>query len=140
MPIMQNRPEGLVGRTFPEAQGIYAVNLVGREADRVVLEVSPELHHGQPRMKYTPSGPGMVVQQLSREVEVFAKLRTEVAMSPGEILVVTCLPGSQNRLGGLFHHADATTGGEQKYLLVRLSQAPPQPVLSAASDSTWPWQ
>ncbi len=140
MPLLRSTPDGLVGKTFADAQGIYAVELASSDANRAVLNISPELHYGQPRMKYTPAGPGMVVQQLARDVELFDHLRTEVALAPGEMLVVTSLPGSQSRLGGLFHHVESSEGKQQKYLLVRLSQVPQPKSLAAASDTAWPWK
>lgn len=140
VPLVRSTPDGLMGGTFEDAQGIYAVTLSGREANRAVIEIAPELHFGQPRMKYTPSGPGMVVQQLAREVESFGELRTEVTLAPGEILVVTSLPGLQHRLGGLFHHVSSDAGLQQKYLLIRVSQVPEASALAAANDDAWPWQ
>jgi hypothetical protein len=139
-PLLRSNPCGLSGRTFSDAQGIYAVQLVGRDADRAVLEVSPELHYGQPHMKYTQAGPGVVVKQMGRDVEQFDSLRMEVDLAPGEILVVTSLPASQTRLGGLFHHVESSEGGQQKYLLIRMSQVPDTPSLAASSDAAWPWK
>ena len=125
--------------TPAHAQGIYAVQLLGQQAERVTLELAPELHYGQPHMKYTPSGPGMVVQKLTRDTRLFDELEIEVDLAAGELLVVTALPGAQHRLGGLFHHTGDGGSLEQKYLLLRLSQVPRSPALAASPDGVWPW-
>ncbi len=138
MALFRCTPDGLVGDTYADAQGIYAVQLVGQQDRQAVLEFLPELHHGEPRMKITP-GPGMVVQQLGRDVETYEALRTKVSLAPGEMLVVTSLPDAQHQLGGLFHHSSSDSSAEQKYLLVRLSRAPETPLLTAADDTAWPW-
>lgn len=138
--LLRGKSGSLVGQTFPDAQGIYGVEVVGSTGDRVSLEVSPELHFGQPRMKYIPSGPGMVVQQLARDSEVFDELRTRVELAPGEMLVLTSLPRCGHRLGGLLHREDDDAPGEQKYLLIRVSQTPDAVQLAASDESLWPWQ
>lgn len=138
--LLRGKSGNLVGQTFPDAQGIYGVEVVGVSGDRVSLELSPELHFGQPRMKYIPSGPGMVVQQLARDTKVFDELRTRVELAPGEMLVLTSLPRCDHRLGGLLHRADNHSPSEQKYLLLRLSQTPDAVQLAANDESLWPWQ
>ncbi|QDU58222.1 hypothetical protein [Aeoliella mucimassa] len=138
--LLENQDHQLTGRQFPDAQGIYGLKAVSRTSDRVQVELLPELHHGQPRMQIRPSGPGMVVQQFARDFEGFDDLRLSVDLAPGEILVITCLPESAHRLGGLFHHTEVESYVEQKYLLVRLAHVPEPANLAAEKNSYWPWK
>ncbi|WP_425395713.1 hypothetical protein [Aeoliella sp.] len=138
--LLRGGESGLVGRAFPAAQGIYGVEVSELAAGRVKLRLLPELHHGQPKMKFVNPAPGMMFQRLQRDVEVFAELETEVDLSPGEMLVVTSLPGSKHRLGSLLHHTLEDEAVEQKYLLVRVSQLPQSEVLASDDDDAWPWK
>lgn len=137
--LLASEQHQLVGRQYPDAQGIYGFQALSRTADRVEIELLPEMHHGQPRMQYRPSGPGMVVQQLAREIEGFDDLRVVAELSPGEMLVVTCLHDAEHRLGGLFHHSELESFTEQKYLLVRLAHVPKSKPMSSSERGFWPW-
>ena len=138
--LLENENHQLVGRQYPDAQGIYAFQAVSRNGDRVEMELIPELHHGQPHMQYRTPGQGMIVQQLARDAEGFDNLRIAAELAPGEMLVVTSLPDSEHRLGGLFHHTEVETFTEQKYLLVRLANVPQVAELASEPSSFWPWR
>lgn len=139
--LLRGEHGSLTGREYADAQGIYAMELGSRDGNRVQLKLEPELHYGQPKMKYTPSGPGMVVQKLARDRESFEALQTEVDLAPGEMLVVTSLPGGAHRLGGLLHRCDEDDRPRQKYLLIRVSQVPEMAQLASDDgDRAWPWQ
>lgn len=138
--LLRGQQGALIGREYPEAQGIYAMEIAERDGNRVRLRLEPELHYGQPKMKFTP-GPGMLVQKLARDRETFAALRTEVALAPGEMLLVTSLPGGGHRLGGLLHRCEEGDAPQQKYLLIRVSQVPELAQLASDTrDTAWPWQ
>lgn len=139
-PLLRGRGDKLVGRSFPDAQGIYAIEANHTPEGRAQIDLVPELHYGQLQMKFVPSGPGMVVQQPKRDIECFDELRTKVELAPGEMLVVTSLPGCEHRLGSLFHHTSEAGSTQQKYLLLRLSQVPESRALASSSESIWPWK
>jgi hypothetical protein len=139
-PLLRGQGGKLVGRTFEGAQGIYAIEASHTPEGRARIELMPELHHGQAQMRYVPLGPGAVTQKLQREIEPFEELQTSVELAPGEMLVVTSLPGSEHRLGSLFHHTSEAGSKQQKYLLLRLSQVPESKALATSSDSSWPWK
>ncbi|MGI9456907.1 MAG: hypothetical protein ACR2NU_10115, partial [Aeoliella sp.] len=140
MRLLRRTGGELTGRSYPEASGLYGLEVAKIAGDQVELQLTPELHHGRPRMQYTTSGPGMVVQRLARDTEVFADLRTSVMLAPGEMLLVTSLPNAGHRLGGLLHCTESDSGPQQKVLLVRLSQVPQSHAIASTSDSVWPWQ
>lgn len=139
-PLLRGQGGKLVGRSFEGAQGIYALEASHTPEGRAKIDLIPELHHGQAQMRYVPLGPGAVTQKLQREIEPFEELRTKVELAPGEMLVVTSLPGCETRLGSLFHHTSEAGSKQQKYLLLRLSQVPESQALATHSDSSWPWK
>ncbi len=130
----------LTGRSYPDARGIYGLEVVSTQNDQIELQLTPELHHGQMRMQYTPSGPGRVVQRLAREVEVFTDLQVRVTLTPGEILLVTSLSKSSHCVGGLFYHTESDSVPQQKVLLIRVSQVPESHAIAAQDASSWPWR
>lgn len=140
VPLLRREGEYLIGDTFTAAQGVYALQVVQSQGQQVELQLTPELHHGEPRMKYTPLGPGMVTQRLAREIEVFSELNTKIWLAPGEMLLVSSLPDPGHKLGGLLHRTSNDTSAEQQYLLVRLSQIPKSDSLAAVDGSVWPWR
>ena len=139
-PLLRDSGGKLTGRSFEGAQGIYAIEAGHTPEGRASIDLMPELHHGQAQMRYVPLGPGAVTQKLQREIEAFAELKTKVELAPGEILVVTSLPGCEHRLGSLFHHTSEAGAKQQKYLLLRLSQVPESQALATHSESSWPWK
>jgi len=140
LPLFRRVGDSLVSDTYNDAQGVYALKVIKSQGQQVELELTPELHFGQPRMQYTPLGPGMVTQRLARETEVFSDLRTKAWLAPGEMLLVSSLPQPGHKLGGLLHRTSSEAGTEQQYLLIRLSQVPTSNVLAASDDSIWPWR
>lgn len=140
VPLFRRVGDDLVSDTYDDAQGVYALKVLKSQGQQVELELTPELHFGQPRMQYTPLGPGMVTQRLARETEVFSDLRTKAWLAPGEMLLVSSLPQPGHKLGGLLHRTSSESGTEQQYLLVRLSQVPKSQALASTDDSIWPWR
>lgn len=108
------------GKTYTQAQGMFAVKTFPQGDGRIKLELTPELHYGQARTKYAPGQEGAFQLQTSREQEVFDKLRLEQTLAPGQTLVITGLPSTG--LGGQFFTEKTPGGMQRKLLLVRLSQ------------------
>lgn len=136
--LIRRREGELTGRPYSRAQGLYAVEVIRREGDRIELELTPEVQHGQPKMQYTAAGPGTVVQRPGQDREIFDDLRTRVSLVSGEMLVVAPLPDAASKLGGMFHTTAGVEGAQQRILLVRLSQVPPSKAL-AEQTAAWPW-
>lgn len=133
------RHEGeLTGRPYTTAQGIYGLELIRKEGDRVELEFTPEIQHGQPKMQYKAAGPGVVIQRPGRDTEVFDDLTTRVSLVSGEMLLVAPLPDAGSKLGGMFHLTQGADGPQQRILMVRLSQVPRTKSL-AQTQTAWPW-
>jgi hypothetical protein len=127
LPLLVSGDRELSGRTYQQAQAIYALE-VDPQPDRTALvELTPELHHGSPTIRWTrgDDGSGILRQAPVRDHEVFNQLRISVNLAPGEMLVLMSLPDSGSRLGQYFHTVDSTEGRQQKLILIRLAQVPP---------------
>jgi hypothetical protein len=128
MPLLINRGhESLGGDTFQQAQAIYTLR-VDPQPDRTVLvELTPEVHHGVPRTRWTRGEDNAGVLRLApaRDHEVFNQLRTTVKLAPGEMLLLMGLPDSGSSLGHYFHTVDSANGRQQKLILIRLADVPP---------------
>lgn len=126
----------LTGETFREVQAVYTLR-VGRD-DRGGYQVSltPELHMGQPRMEWVRDETNMIAYPTTeREKRVYDDLRIEAPLVLGEMLLVTSLPDASSELGRYFHEAESSPEGRRKAILVRLTQAPPDPAFAAARDA-----
>ncbi len=127
MPLLIGRGRELGGRTFRDAQAIYALTIDPQPDQTVKLQVTPEIHYGPSKLRWSGGEDGMevVLRQLPmREREIFDSMRMEVRLSPGEMLILAGLPDSGCRPGYYFHTADSPGGREQKIVLIRLAQVP----------------
>jgi hypothetical protein len=136
LPLLVNGGRELSGRTYQQAQAIYALR-VDPQPDRTVLvELTPELHHGAPSIRWTrgDDGSGILRQAPLRDREVFHELRMNVKLAPGEMLLLMSLPDEGSRLGQYFHTVDSSEGLQQKLILIRLAQVPPSDTFANVAE------
>lgn len=127
MPLLVGRGRELGGRTFRDAQAIYALTIDPQPDQTVKVQVTPEIHFGPSKLRWSGGEDGMdvVLRQLPmREREIFDSMRMEVRLAPGEMLILAGLPDSGCRPGQYFHTAESAGGREQKIVLIRLAQVP----------------
>jgi len=135
LPLLVSGGRELSGHTFQQAQAVYALR-VDPQPDRAVhVELTPEIHHGTARLRWTGGDDGILRQAPLRDREVFEKLRFMVRLAPGEMLVLTSLPDAGSRLGHYFHTVDSADGPPQKLILIRLAEVPPSDTFTAAGDT-----
>jgi hypothetical protein len=132
LPLLVSGGRELGGRTYHEAQAIYALRVDPRPDRTVFVELTPEIHHGQPRVRWTGGDDGILRQAPLRQREVFDQLRMNVRLAPGEMLVLMSLPDAGSRLGHYFHTVDSADGPQQKLILIRLAEVPPSDTFAAA--------
>jgi hypothetical protein len=124
LPLLVSGERGLGGRPYQQAQAMYAMR-VDPQPDRTTLvELTPELHHGAPSMRFTGGDEGVLYQAPMRDREVFEKMRIKLKLAPGDMLVVMSLPDAGSRLGHYFHTAASSDGPQQKLILIRLAEVP----------------
>ena len=122
---------GLHGRTYTQAESVYAMRAELNDGQRIALRLTPEMHHGQLRNRYAGSDEGIFLFTPSREQEVFDTLEIRTELAPGELLIVGCLPNARGSLGHTFHTSVVQGRTEQKLILVRLLQVPPSEILAS---------
>jgi hypothetical protein len=133
LPLLETHGRVLGGEIFADAQGIYSLRAHPQGDRTVVLELTPELHYGPYRQRYTVDG-GVMMQASMRDRKVFSQLRMNVRLSPGEMLVLMNLPNVGSRLGEYFHTVESPNGRQQKLILLRLAQMPSSDVFDRVSE------
>lgn len=124
LPLLVSGGTELGGHTYAQAQAIYALRVDPRPDRTATVELTPEVHHGLPQLRYTGED-GFLRQASLRDRKVFDRLRVSVKLAPGEMLVLMSLPDAGSRLGHYFHTVDSADGPQQKLILIRLAEVPP---------------
>jgi hypothetical protein len=124
LPLLIHGPQWLSCRTFEQAQAIYTMRVDPQPDQTTMVELTPELHYGAPRVKFTGGEDGLMYQAPTRERQVFDTLRMNVKLAPGDMLVAMSLPDAGSRLGHYFHTVDSSDGPQQKLILIRLAEVP----------------
>jgi hypothetical protein len=94
LPLLVNMGRELSGRTYHEAQAIYALRVDPQPDRTAVIELTPELHYGPPKWRLTRDDGevGILRQAQVRDHAVFHQLRMSVKLAPGNLLVLMALP------------------------------------------------
>lgn len=124
LPLLLGDGRELRGRTYYDAQAMYILEVDPRPDRTAVVQLTPELHHGPPRLRWSQGEEGVLRQASMRDHEVFDGLRLRVKLSPGEMLLLMSLPDSGSRLGQCFHTVESADGRQQKLVLIRLAEVP----------------
>jgi hypothetical protein len=124
LPLLVSGGSELGGHTYEQAQAIYALRVDPQPDHSTLVELTPELHHGAARLRYSGEE-GIVRQVMGKDREVYDRLRFSVKLAPGEMLVLMSLPDAGSRLGHYFHTVDSSDGLQQKLILIRLAEVPP---------------
>lgn len=130
--VVVNDDGSLQGRTYRQAESIYSLRAQAIEGQRVRLELTPELQHGELRQRYAGSDLGTFKMAMSRDRVAFDKLTMQVALAPGELLVMGCLREPGSTLGAAFHSTATEGRHERKLILVRVLETPPSEILAEA--------
>lgn len=131
--LLYQGDRGLSGRTYQQAQAHYTLRAESSPGQLISVRLTPELHHGELRNRYSGTGnQGVFLLTPSREVRTFDELQVAVDLSPGEFLLLGCLPGSPNSLGHALHVPEDSGPKEQKLILLRPLEVPPSEILADA--------
>lgn len=125
LPLLVSGGAELGGHTYEQAQAVYALRVDPQPDRTTMVELTPELQYGQPRLRITGGEEGFFRQASMKDREVFDRLRLSVKLAPGEMLVLMSLPDAGSRLGHYFHTVDSADGLQQKLILIRLAEVPP---------------
>ncbi len=124
LPLLIGEGRELGGGTYRDAQAIYAMQVSPQPGRTAQVQLTPELHYGTPRLRWTSGEEHILRQAPLRDRRVFDQLRMTVQLSPGDMLVLMSLPDAGSRPGHYFHTVDAAEGRQQKLILLRLAEVP----------------
>lgn len=127
LPFFRREKGKLVGRSVERAQGMFALTCAAERDGRIRLRLVPEIHYGDPHLQPV-GGQGVLRLESRRDRQILEDLACEVAISPGDMLVVGCLPDRQGSLGDYFLTTTQSGKREQKLLVIRLSQTQQDPL------------
>jgi hypothetical protein len=124
MPLPVSGDTKLGGRTYEQAKAVYSLRVDPRPDRTALVELTPEIQYGAPRLRFTTGDDGILKQASLNERKVFDQLKLSVRLAPSEMLVLMSLPDSGSRLGHYFHTVDSADGPQQKLILIRLAEVP----------------
>ncbi len=135
LPVLMYESDQISGETYNQAQGIFNLKVFPLPDGRVQVDLTPELHHDQPR-QHRVADQGMMRLDFSRPKRVFEDLALSAKLSPGGMLVMTSLP---NRSGSLGHQFFTENDGrmEQKVLVLRLAQTQHDDLFDTSEALRW---
>jgi hypothetical protein len=124
LPLLISGGSELGGHTYQNAQAVYSLRVDPQPDRSTIVELTPELQHGQPRIRLSGGDQGFVRQESQKDCKIFEKLRVSAKLGPGDTLVLMSLPDAGSRLGHYFHTVESADGPQQKLILIRLAEVP----------------
>lgn len=118
--LRSSKPGNVAGDTFDNAQCIIAVRSFPQSDGSVRLEMTPEIHHGEPQSQWI-AGEGTFHFLSGRKREVYADLKTQLTLSPGQSVVLSSTTEVKG-LGENFFVESGRGASQQKYFLIRVNQ------------------
>jgi hypothetical protein len=131
LPLLVSGDAELGGHTYQQAKAVYSLRIDPRPDRTALVELTPEIQHGAPRLRFATGDDGILKQASLTERKVFDQLQLSVRLAPSEMLVLMSLPNSGSRLGHYFHTVDSADGPQQKLILIRLAQVPDSDTFAA---------
>ncbi|MAT71817.1 MAG: hypothetical protein CMJ58_20095 [Planctomycetaceae bacterium] len=120
--------ETVHGQSYAPVQPTYLVKASPESGQRVRLQVTPELQHGDIRNRVTGGQQGAFMFTASRDREPFPALRIEAELAPGDALLLGGLDDAPGSLGAAFHAAGAS--GDGRLVLIRVAKVPESEILA----------
>jgi hypothetical protein len=121
LPLVEIDQGELRGKPYLKGQGLFAVKSYPQGDGQVRVELSPELHYGDPKLSYV-GDQGMLRIDTGRSKKVFEQLAMSATLAPGEMIVLGSLPEKRGSLGHYFFTEQASGKLDQKLLVIRLAQ------------------
>jgi hypothetical protein len=130
--VLLSDPAGQIsGSTYQNAQCIWGLKTSPQGDGRVRVQLTPEIHHGQPRNRWVGQSTGIFRQVTGRSQKSFDDMQIDTYLAPGQTLILS----ATDELRGLGKHFfDARGADEQqgtKLLLIRLARTQYDDLFSA---------
>lgn len=108
---------------FQQARCVFRLKPVRQQDGWVRLDFTPEVHHGDARMRPTPNEEGWALRG-GQKVDVRNALKFSVTLSTGEFVVVGCEGKDTDLTGNRFFQRETEKAGNvQRLLVVRIADA-----------------
>ena len=134
-PVLLAQGDRISGETYYEVQPVYSLRAELRDDGGYQVVLTPELHYGDARMRWSSDETGMItLGAASREKKVFPELRIEAPLVVGEMLLASSWADAGSSLGHYFHRAEGRVEGRRKAILIRLTRTPPKPVFGSVAE------
>ncbi|MFM7074124.1 MAG: hypothetical protein ACKO38_20245 [Planctomycetota bacterium] len=112
----------LSGRTFHSAQCLLSVKSYARGDGGADLEITPEVEHGEARQRWMgQSHEGTYRLDANRQRWQLEKLRCRFSLTPGQLVVMSCVDPPLGA-GASFFARDDREAGVRRVVLIRLAQ------------------
>lgn len=119
--VVTNDDGMLSGQTCHNAHCEFSMRTFTMGDGRVRLELTPEVHHGQPKQTIV-GGENAFRFDVSQQRIALDQLHIETTLSPGQSLLLTATPEAHG-LGGKFFCSGKSANEHGKLLLIRLAQS-----------------
>lgn len=124
-PMLVRAGNEVTGKTYQQAQGILALRVKPLGDGRATLELTPELHYGEPRRRYEPGEEGSWLLDSGRAREMFDDMQIVTTLARGEMLLVGAqqnMPGSLGQRFFTLGDASSVVVPGERLFLIRLAQ------------------
>ncbi len=102
---------------YAQARCVLRLKPIRQQDGWVMLEFTPEIHHGDSRMRPTPNEEGWALRG-GQKIDVRHALKFSVMLSTGEFVVVGCDGKDADLPGSRFFRRETEKAGEQQRLLI----------------------
>ncbi|PHS01527.1 MAG: hypothetical protein COA78_22570 [Blastopirellula sp.] len=109
----------LHGETYYDAQCKFAITASGQDDGRVLLELTPEIHHGESRQNYREHQ-GMIRIEHRKQRKVFDKLEIKTLLNSGQTIIIGTTPDIKGP-GKAFFTDSKNSDSVRKLLLIRVA-------------------
>ena len=133
--VLTHEAGQVCGERVQQAQCLLAVETNPMGDGRVRIELTPEVHFGQPIQKFVGHD-GVFRLDTGRHRKVFDRLRIEAILVPGQTLIVTGTPEARGLGKHFFAEVPVGDAPQAKLLLIRLSQTQYDDLFAPGADST----
>jgi hypothetical protein len=110
--LLLNRPGGVAGKRYKEANGYLRISASRQDDSGVALRIVPEVHHGPVRQGWGVApgvggalAPQQMVMHSGQQEESFRELAATLTVHAGQVAVIGALPEKRGSLGHFLYTA-----------------------------------
>lgn len=105
---------------FEQTRCVLRIRPTRLEDGWVKLEITPEIHHGESRLRHAATGDGWTFRP-GQLIEVRQALKFQLTLNTGEIALVGAGTGSPEALGSLFFRQEREGQLRQRLVVIRVA-------------------